>query len=76
MKEKAKKLAAAAKLRWQGTTKKTKLLLGSGVLAVLVVVAVVAVVLANQPYTALFTGLSQSDQSAILTYFSDNGITD
>lgn len=76
MKEKAKKLAAAAKQRWQGTTKKTKLLLGSGVLAVLVVVAVVAVVLANQPYTALFTGLSQSDQSAILTYFSDNGITD
>lgn len=76
MKEKAKQILAEGKRRWQAASKKRKLLLGGGLLAVVAVVAVVALVLANRPYTALFTGLSQSDQSAILTYFSDNGITE
>ena len=76
MKEKAKQIAAQVKQRWEGTSKKIRLMLGGCVLAVAVVAAVIALVMANRPYTELFTGLSQSDQSAILTYFSDNGITD
>lgn len=76
MKEKAKQFAAEVKRRWQAASKKVKLLLGGGLLLVVVVAAVVALVLANRPYTELFTGLSQSDQTAILSYFSENGITD
>lgn len=76
MKEKAKQIAAQVKQRWQSASKKSKLLLGGCVLAVAAVAAVVALVMANRPYTELFTGLSQSDQTAILGYFSDNGITD
>lgn len=76
MKEKAKQIAAQVKQRWQATSKKIKLMLGGCVLVVVVAAAVVALVMANRPYTELFTGLSQSDQTAILTYFADNGITD
>ena len=76
MKEKAKQIAAKVKQRWQSTSKKIKLLLGGCVLAAAIVAVVIAVVMATRPYTELFTGLSQSDQTAILTYFSDNGITD
>lgn len=76
MKEKAKQLAAGVKRRWQAAAKKTKLLLGGVLLAAVVVVAVIALVLANRPYTTLFSGLSQSDLTAIVTYFSENNITD
>lgn len=45
-------------------------------MTVVVAAAVIALVMANRPYTELFTDLNQSDQAAILSYFSDNGITD
>lgn len=76
MKEKAKQFAAEVKSRWQAASKKVKLLLGCSLLSVVVVLVVIALVLANRPYTTLFTDLNQSDQTAILAYFSDNGITD
>lgn len=76
MKEKAKQLAAGIKRRWQAAAKKTKLLLGGVLLAAVVVVAVIALVMANRPYTTLFSELSQSDLTAIVTYFSENNITD
>ena len=76
MKEKVQALATKAKERWQAASKKVKLLAGMGLLAVIAVVVIVAVVATNRPYTALFTGLKQTDLSAIVTYFSDNGITD
>ena len=56
--------------------KKTKILLGAGAAAVLVVIALVLVVSLNQPYTVLFTGLNQTDLTAIVSYLSDNGVTD
>ena len=76
MKEKAKTLAAAIKTRWQGLGKKVRLLLLCSLLAVVAVSAVVAIVVMNQPYTPLFTGLKQSDLTGIAAYFSENGITD
>ena len=76
MKEKVKKFAAEIKRRWQTAAKKTKLLFGSVLLAAVAVIAVVALVVANQPYTVLFSDLRQSDLSGIATYFSENGITD
>ena len=70
MKEKAKQIAQQVKQHWQSASKKVKLLIGGCVLTVVVAAAVIALVMANRPYTELFTGLSQSDQTAILTYFS------
>lgn len=75
MGEKIKKIAAAAKQRWKSISRKMKILLGAGLLAIVVAVAIVIAVVSNQPYATLFTDLSQTDMSAILTYLSDNGIT-
>ena len=76
MGDKVRKTAAALRQRWKSASRKTKGFLGGGVLAVLVLLAVIAVVVSNQPYTTLFSDLNQTDMSAILSYFSDNGITD
>lgn len=75
MGEKIKKIAAAAKQRWKSISRKMKILLGAGLLAIVVALAIVIAVVSNQPYATLFTDLNQSDMSAILTYLSDNGIT-
>lgn len=75
MGEKVKSIAAGAKQRWQALSKKIKIIIGVGLLAVLVTLGILAVVLSNQPYATLFADLNQTDMSAILTYLSDNGIT-
>ena len=76
MKEKLKSITDKAKERWKKTGKKLKILLGAVLAAAIVAVVVLAITASNQPYTTLFSGLSQSDQTAILTYFSENGVTD
>lgn len=76
MGEKIKKIAAAAKQRWSSISRKIKILLGAGILAVVVALAIVIAVVSNQPYATLFADLNQTDMSAILTYLSDNGITE
>ncbi|MEI3349440.1 MAG: hypothetical protein V8R55_14045 [Dysosmobacter sp.] len=76
MKDKAKHIAAQAKQRWQAAPMYQVLLLAGCVLTVVVAAAVIAGVMANCPYTELFTDLNQSHQVAILSsYFSDNVIT-
>ncbi len=75
MGEKVKKIAAAAKQRLASISRKVKILFGIGILAVVVALAIVLAVVSNQPYATLFADLSQTDMSAILTYLSDNGIT-
>ena len=76
MADKAKQTAEAVLQRWKSLSRKVKTFIVSGVLAILAAVVIVAVVLNNRPYATLFTGLSQTDLSAISTYFSENGITD
>ena len=76
MKEKLKAITDKAKERWKKTGKKLKILLGAVLAAAIVALVVLAITASNQPYTTLFSGLSQSDQTAILTYFSENGGTD
>ena len=71
MKEKLKSITDKAKERWKKTGKKLKILLGAVLAAAIVAVVVLAITASNQPYTTLFSGLSQSDQTAILTYFSE-----
>lgn len=73
--DKVKSVAADILQRWKSASRRTKGLLGGGVLAVLVTLVILAVVMNSRPYATLFTDLSQSDMSAILTYLSDNGVT-
>lgn len=75
MGDKVKKAAADLRQRWKSISRKVRILLGCGVLALVVAVAVVMVVVNNRPYTTLFADLNQTDMSAILSYLSENGIT-
>ena len=75
MGEKVKKIAASVKERWKSLSRKIKILLGAGLLGVVVALAIIIAVVSNQPYATLFADLNQTDMSAILTYLSDNGIT-
>lgn len=55
---------------------KTKRLLAAGLIAILAVAAVLAVVVANNPYTVLFTGMTQEDVSSVISYLDGAGVTD
>lgn len=74
--EKLKEISGKGKEWWKATTKKTKILLGSVLLAVLVAVGIITAVNLNQPYAVLFTGLNQSELSDVVSYLSDNGVSD
>lgn len=50
--------------------------MGGGLVAVLVLLVVIIAILSNRPYATLFTGLNQTELNEIVTYLSDNGITD
>ena len=76
MPEKLKEISGKGKEWWKKTTKKTKVLLGSVLIAVLVAVGIITAVNLNQPYAVLFTGLNQSELSDIVSYLSDNGVSD
>ena len=76
MQEKVKGFLNKGKQWWSGTAKKTKILLGAVLVAMVAAIAVIAAVSMNQPYVTLFTELNQTDMSAIVTYLSDNGVTD
>lgn len=75
MGDKVKKVAAGVWQRWKSISRKLKVLLGCGVLALVVALVVIMVVVSNRPYTTLFADLSQTDMSAILSYLSENGVT-
>lgn len=74
--EKVKEYFGKGKAWWKKTAKKTKIMLAASLLAVLAVIGIVIAVMANQPYEVLFTGLTQDEMSEIITYISDNGVTD
>lgn len=74
--EKVKGFLEKGKQRWKSAAKKTKILLGAVLVCMLAAIAVIAAVRLNQPYTTLFTGLNQADMASIVSYLSDNGVTD
>ncbi len=77
MQEKVKGIFGKIKQWWKAAAKKTKLILGGGLLAVVVALIITAVVISGQPqYATLFTGLNQTDMTSIVSYLSDNGVTD
>ena len=76
MQEKLKQIPVKLKNWWTSTSKKLKLLLAAGLVVVLAIVVAIIVILSNRPYATLFTGLTQTELNEIVTYLSDNGITD
>lgn len=75
MKDKIKQFTGKAKTFFTSMNAKVR----KALIAVLVIAAVVIAGLlifnAARPYTVLFTGLSQEDMSSVLTYLSNNNIT-
>ena len=76
MQEKVKDFLSKGKQWWSGTAKRTKILLGAVLVVMLAAIVVIVAVSMNRPYVTLFTELNQTDMSAIVTYLSDNGVTD
>lgn len=76
MQEKLKSFGETAKGFFSKMSKKTKVALGIAVCVAVLAAVGVAIFLNNRPYTALFTGLSSSEMSSIVSYLNDNGVTD
>ena len=76
MQEKVKQVFEKIKEKWNALSKRVKGLLIAGCVLLVVLVATVAVVIANQPYVTLFTGLNTSDMATVVSYLSENGVTD
>ena len=76
MREKIKRIIDKVKQWWTAAAKKTKVLIGAGATALLAAIVLVVVVSMNRPYTTLFTGLNQTDLTSIVSYLSDNGVSD
>ena len=76
MQEKIKSFLEKGKQRWTSAGKKVKILLVAALVVLVAAIAVAVVLSQNKTYVTLFTELNQSDMSGIVTYLSDNGVTD
>lgn len=76
MDDKLKSLWETAKGLFSKVNKKVRVLLG--ILAVVALVAAVAYFVwsSTRPYQVLFTGLSDTEASSIMSYLDENGVTD
>lgn len=73
MSEKIKKLWEAVKTRLKKVPKKAYIIIG---VVVVVLAAALTFALNNKPYSVLFTGVSPSEASSILSFLEGQGITD
>lgn len=76
MQEKLKGFGEKAKNFFVNMSKRTRIVLGCVLGALIIVVVAVIVTLSNQPYAVLFTGLSAGEVSTITTYLNENSVTD
>lgn len=53
-----------------------RIILGVFLVAVIAAIAAVVYMNNNQPYTTLFSGLSDTEKTSIISYLEDNGLTD
>ena len=60
---------------FSGMGKKTKILLAVVLVAITIIGIISALVVANRPYTVLFTDLASEEARAIVAYLDENGIT-
>lgn len=73
MSEKIKKLWEAVKTRLKKVSKKAYIIIG---VVVVVLAAALTFALNNKPYNVLFTGVSPSEASSILSFLEGQGVTD
>lgn len=76
MNEKVKAAGEKVKGFFGKLGKKTLIILGAALAAILLIAVIVTVVLNNKPYTVLFTGLTGQEASSIMTYLEENGAID
>ncbi len=76
MDEKIKQLWQRVKVFFSTMSKKTRYLMVSASLVALAAVVALVVIHATKPYTILFTGLTSSDMSSVLTFLDGRGVTD
>lgn len=76
MSEKVKDLAEKGKAIVGKISKKTWIILGAALVALIAVAIAVVVALNNQPYAVLFTNLNREEASSIMAYLEENGATD
>ncbi len=76
MQEQLKTYIQKIKQGWKNTSAKVKKWIYIGLVVALIIAAVILGINMLRPYDTLFTGLNQEDMSSIVTYLSDNGITD
>lgn len=76
MKTKLKDLWGKVKGFFAKLNKKIRILLGVAVAVILIATAVVVYQMNNQPYAVLFTGLSATETSSIMSYLETNGIVE
>ena len=76
MREKLKGFGGKLQGFFAKLSKKTRVILGCVLGALILTGVIFAVVMNNRPYTVLFTGLSTEEISSITTYLNDKGVTD
>lgn len=76
MNEKVKGLGGKVKDFFVNMSKKTRILLGVVLAAIVVGAVVIALILNNAPYTVLFTGLTGEEARSIASILEENGATD
>lgn len=75
MNEQVKSFVNKFKEFFSKLSKKTIRLITIALIVIVVGAVVIAVVLNNQPYSVLFTGLSNEESTTIVSYLVDNGYT-
>lgn len=76
MNEKVIGIWEKVKAFFSGMGKRTKLLLAAALAAIIIIGIIAALVLANRPYTVLFTDLASEEARAIVAYLDENGVSD
>lgn len=76
MREKIKGILDKGRQKWKALAKRTKIALGAVLGVAVLAIVIVLIVRATRPYVTLFTGLNSTDMAGVVSYFSENGITD
>ncbi len=76
MQEQLKSFLGKVKTGWANTSKKVKKFIFAGVAIAVIIAIIVVIINFAAPYSTLFTGLNQTDMTNVITYLSDNAVTD
>lgn len=74
--EKVKGFFGKLKEKWGALSKRVKIVLCGVLAAVVALVVVLLATMTGQSYVPLFSGLNSTDLSSVVTYLSDNGVSD